>query len=312
MAQKWKSKVLLAKIETAYGTDVIPTGAANAILATNVSLTPMEGQDTSRDLELPYLGAQGTIPTSLNAKLSFKVELTPSGTTGTPPAWGVLLRACGVAETVTAATSVVYNPVTDDHESITLYQWIDRALYKLLGARGTCVMRVTAQGVVYLEFEFTGLWTLATETAQDTPAIAAQLNARPIVATSANMPTFTIGGTTFVMRSFALNFGNTVEGRFLIGSESILITDRAETIETTVEAVGLDTFNPFQLARDQVSSEIELVHGTVAGKIATIACPAAQMQRPQSLENQQNIVEWPLRMVPLPVSGNDQWTLTLT
>lgn len=312
MPLNWKSKVLLAKTETVYGTDSAPTGAANAILATDIRLSPMEGQDVSRNLEYPYLGAQATVPTELHAKLAFRVEMTPSGTRGTAPAWGVLLRACGCAQVFVAATSVTYNPVTSAHESVTIHLWIDGTQYKMLGARGTCVMRVNAQGIPYLEFEFTGLWTVAVDAAQPTATIASQLTNKPVVATSVNTPAFSFNAVPLVMRSFALNLGNQVETRFLVRSESILITDRAETIEATVEAVPLATLNPYALARDQTTGALTLTHGTVAGKIATIAVPAAQLQRPSGLENQQNIVEWPLRMVPIPVSGNDQWTLALT
>ena len=81
----WRSKFFLAKIETVYGTDSVPTPAANAILVTAPKLQPMEGTDVDRDLDLPYLGAQGTIPNELHAKLAFKVELAPSGTAGTVP-----------------------------------------------------------------------------------------------------------------------------------------------------------------------------------------------------------------------------------
>lgn len=312
MPLKWKSKVLLAKVEATYGTDPTPTGALNAILATEVRLTPMEGQDVSRNLELPWMGAQPSIPTELHQRLSFRVELTPSGTVGTPPPWGVLLRGCAVAEVVTADTSVAYNPVTGDHESITLYLWIDSTLYKMSGARGTAVLRVNAQGIVYLEFDFTGLFSLPGETPQASPTLAAQIARKPKVATTANTPVFSINGTSLVMRSFALNLGNDVQTRFLIGSESVLITDKAETIETTVEAVPLTTLDPFSLAHNQTTGAVALTHGTTAGLIASLAIPSGQMQRPQSLENQQNIKEWPLRMVPLPVAGNDQWVLTLT
>lgn len=312
MPLKWKSKVLLAKVETTPGTDATPTGALNAILATEVSLSPMEGQDVSRDLVLPYLGGQHSIPTELHRKLSFRVELTPSGTAGTAPPWGALLRGCAVAETIDAGTSVTYNPVSAGHEALTLYLWIDSTLYKMTGARGTAVFRVNAQGIVYIEFDFTGLFTLPTDTPQSTPDLAAQIARKPKVATTVNTPTFSVHGVDLVMRSFALNLGNTVETRFLVGSDSVLITDRAETVETTVEAVTLATLNPFQLAADQATGAIALTHGTVAGSIASIAIPSAQMQRLQSLENQQNIKEWPLRLVPLPTAGDDQWTLTLT
>lgn len=310
MAIKWDSKILLVKLEATYGVDPVPDPATDAILATEVVLTPMEGSDVSRDLETPHLGAQGTIPTEVHSKLSFKVELSPSGTAGTAPAWGPLMRACAVAETIVALTSVTYNAITDDHESIALHLVIGKTRYVILGARGNCKIPVGAQAIPYLEFEFTGLFTQPTEVVRVTPDLTAFI--KPQVATNANTPTFTIDGTSLIMRSCALDLGNAVENRFLIGSEEVLITDKSEAFETTVEAEALTTFNPFALASAQTAVAVNLVHGTGAGKISTLNLPTAQMQRLQGLENSQKIKEWPLRLVPLPNVGNDQWTLTLT
>ena len=307
---KWKTKILLFKTDVTYGTDPVPTVGANAILATEVVLTPMEGSDVSRDLELPYLGAQSTIPAELMAKLAFKVELAPSGTAGTAPSWGPLLKACAMAQTVAAAVSVTYNPITDNHESGTFYFWIDTTRYVLLGARGNAKIMFGAQGIPYLMFEFTGLFTQPAETVRGTPVLTAFQ--KPQLATKANTPTFTLNAVAFVLRELTLDLGNQIEPRFLIGSEGILITDKAETLEVTVEAQPLSAFNPFALAAAQTAVPLVLTHGVGAGKIATLNAPAAQMQRPQGLTNAQNIKEWPLRMVPLPTAGNDQFTLVLT
>lgn len=310
--KKWNKKLLLAKIETTYGTDAAPTGAVNAILSTNVRLSPMEGQDVSRELELPYMGAQGTIPTELHRKLAFNVEATPSGIAGTAPAWGILMRGCACAEVIDAGVSVTYNPVTDDHESITLYINVDGTLFKLTGARGTCTVRVNAQGIIYLEFEFTGLYSAATETPMATPDLAAQIAARPKVASTVNTPAFSISGVDLVATSFVLALGNQVETTFEIGYDAVEITDKSETIETSVRAVPLTTLDPFALAEAMSEEEVILTHGTTAGRIITLAAPAAQFQRTQNLDNDKNITRWPLRLVPLPVAGNDQFTMTLT
>lgn len=306
----WRKKVLTFKLETTYGVDAAPTGAANAILALEMACMPMEGTDVSRELDLPYMAAQSTIPAELHSKITFKVELAPSGTAGTAPEWGVLLRACGCAQTILATTSVTYNPVTDGHESATIYFNMDGTLVKMTGARGTCKITVNAQGIPYLEFEFTGLFSAPTAVALPTADFTKFK--KPEVASKTNTPTFTIGGTAMVMRSFGLTLGNQVENRFLVGSESVQITDRAESVETVVEAVPLATLNPTALAAAQTQVALVLQHGTVAGKRTTINVPAAQMQRPQGVQNAQGIVEWPLRLVPLPITGNDQFTLVLT
>lgn len=306
---KWNTKIVTVEIEGTYGTDATPDGA-DAILTIDGSISPMEGNDVSRDLELPWMGADATIATELHSKVSFKVELQGSGTAGTAPGWGKLLRMCACAEVISAATSVTYNPVTDDHESGTIYFYVGLTLYKLVGARGNAKLMITAQGIPYLEFEFTGLFVDPAQATRPTPDLSAFQ--KPSVGTTANTPTFTIDSTDFVLRSAELDLGNQVENRFLIGAEQVLITNKQETFQCTVEAQPLTDFDPYALAKAQSAVEVDLVHGTVAGKIATVNIPTAQMQRPQGLENAQNITEWPLRLVPLPASGNDQWTLTLT
>jgi hypothetical protein len=165
MPLKWRSKIILFKIEASYGVDAAPAGA-NAFLMTNVSFSPMEGEDVSRDLELPYLGAQAMIPVGLRGRLRGRVELAGSGTAGTAPAWGPMLRACAVAETITPATSVVYNPISDGMESGTLYFWMAGTRHVLTGCRGQCTMRFTAQGLPYLEFDMLGLWSEPSEQAR--------------------------------------------------------------------------------------------------------------------------------------------------
>lgn len=310
MPLKWNRKVLLAKIETTYGTDAAPSGAANAVLATNVQLSPMEGQDVSRELELVTLGAQPTVPVEVHAKLSFEVELAASGTAGTAPAWGPLLRACAVAETIAAGVSVTYNPVSLAHESATLHFWVEDTRYALVGARGTAVIRIEAQKVPKIAFTFTGLFTAPSEVTQATPTLTAWQ--KPIVATDANTPVFTLNGQALVLRSLELDLANEVVTRFLIGSEGVLITQKAEKLTATVEAVALSTLDPYALALAQTAVPMVLTHGVGAGKIATLNAPLAQIQRPSGMGQQQGIVEWPLSLVPQVNAGNDQWTLVLT
>lgn len=305
----WRTRILACKIESTYGTDAEPAGA-DAILGTDVRLSPMQGTDVDRNLDTPVLGATGTLVADLHRQLTFKVELQGAGAAGTAPAWGKLLRACACAETVVADTSVTYNPVSDSHEAATFYFFVGDTLYKLTGARGNCTIEITASGIPYLNFTFTGLYSAAAEDTRPTPDTSAFK--KPRVASNANTPTFTVNSVSLVMRSFALDLGNQVETRFLIGDERIPIVDKKEMIRTTVEAVPLTTLNPYALAEAATEVAVSLVHGTQAGSIATLSAPTCEVMRPEGLEQQQNVVEWPLRLTPLPSSGNDQWTLTLT
>lgn len=309
MTIRWAEKLLVAKLETTYGTDSTPAGG-DAVLATNVEMSPMEGQDLDRNLDRPYLGNDGTIPVDLHQKIKFRVELQGSGTAGTAPAWSALIRACGFAQTINAGTSVVYNPVSASHESISLYLFIGNTRYVMKGARGTVALILNASGIPYLEFEFTSLFTMPAEGTPPTPNYSGYQD--PTEVSNATTPVFTIDGTDFVLRNFKLDVANDVQGRFLIGDERVIIVERKETLEFQMVAVPLSTLNPYALAQARTPVELIITHGTQAGKIATIDIPALQIERPAGLAEAQGITEWPLRGKPLPAAGNDQFTLTLT
>lgn len=307
---KWRSKVILFKTEVTYGTDPTPSGAANAILATNVTLQPMEGEDVSRNLERPFLGNQGTLAAGLRVVLSFSTELAGSGAAGTAPLWGPLARACGLAEVIDAGVSVTYSPITDGHEAVTGWIYIGNTRHKLTGGRGTGVLTVNAQGIPMIAWTLTGLWNAPGESAQATPDLTDWL--APVIATNANTPVFTVGAVSLVMRSFQLDLGNQVEPRLLIGREDIRIVDRAEQITTQVEAVPLTTLDPFALAQAKTPVAVALTHGTAAGSITAISAPICEVARPSGYQNEQGVAEWQLSLSPLPDEGNDQFSITLT
>lgn len=308
MPKFWRSKTILAKIETTYGTDSVPTGAANAILCSDVTYAPMEGEDVSRNLERTFFGAQPTVPVGLRCVLSFSVEAVGSGTAGTAPGLGPLLRMCGAAQVVTAGTKVEYTPVTDNPESGTLYFDVDGTRHVMLGARGSFIYRLNAQGIPVYAFTITGLFALPTEQTKPTPVYTAFQ--APQVATTANTPVFTVGATALKLRSFEFNLGNEITPRLLIGSNSILITDRNESLTCQVEAEALTTYNPFQQAQNAAQAAVSLQHGTVAGRRVKLDLPYALQQRLTGYENQDGILEWPLAFSPQPSAGNDQWKFT--
>ncbi|MGO4124907.1 hypothetical protein AB4Z01_10910 [Inquilinus sp. YAF38] len=306
---RWESKALLIKTEAAYGTDAAPT-AADAMLVTDVEFRPMEGTDEARNLEMPWLGADEELPAGLHAILTFSVELVGSGTAGTAPAWSPIARACGLAEVITAATSVEYRPVSRGHEAVTVHFFIESTKHALIGTRGTAVLQVEAQKIPKLRVTLTGLWRKPTKQAPPAGISFAGFK-DPELATSVNTPVYKIDGITMVMRSTNLDLGCDVQGRFLVGSESILIADRGESIAAVVEAMELDVFDPFDAAVERRKVPFLMQHGTDPGFITEVECSKCQVKRLSGYQNNQKIVEWPLSLTPLPTAGNDQFTITL-
>lgn len=307
---KWDSKIILVKTEETEGVDAAPTGALNAMLMTGVSFTPMDGDDVSRELEYPYLSADRTVPSGLRGSLKGRIEITGSGVAGTPPKWAPVYKACRVNETVTPGVSVIYKPVSDNMDSATIHFWIGETRHALTGARGNATKKWTAQGIPYLDVDLMGLWSQPTETARPNAVLTGF--ADPALVSKAFTPTFTVNGVALVMREVTLALGNKVEPRLLVPTERIIITGTAEKLSCRVEAVPLGTFNPYALAAARTEVPVVLVHGVTAGNIVRLDVPSAQMKRLPGFENAQNRLEWPLELTPLPVNGDDQWTLTLT
>lgn len=307
---KYRKMLLLSKLESTYATDPTLTGAADAMLAKNVTINPMEGQDLSRDLILPYLGNQGTIPAGLYTTLQFDTEIAGSGTAGVAPAWGQLLRGAGFAETIVEDASVTYNPISDSMESLYQKFWVGSTLHVLRGVRGNGTVTKDAQGIPIIRWQMWGLYVDPSEASQASGASFGAFK-KPLVVNKQNT-TFQVNDVPLVMRNFSFDFANQVEPRLLVNKENIELVDRAERINLVVEAVPVTTLDIYGLAKSQATVECEIVHGTAAGNICTISAPSCQILRPTGYQNNQGIAEWPLVLAPQPVAGNDQFTITMT
>src|SRR5512139_1458010 len=157
MARYIRNTVLLAKLEPTYGSDPTPTGAANAILVSDVTITPLNANNVNRDLIRGYFGGSSQLVGTANVEVQFTVELAGSGTATTPPAWGPLLEACGFSKTVQTA-SVDYTPISTFGASTaaTLYYYLDGVLHEVNGARGTFTMDMIVGERPVMRFRFLG------------------------------------------------------------------------------------------------------------------------------------------------------------
>jgi hypothetical protein len=92
-----RKKFLVAKIESTYGTDPVLSGGSDAIQVTNVEVTPIESDNVQSAALQGFIGnsTRGTIVANKRVSVTFDVELAGSGTPGTAPAFGLLLKAAG-------------------------------------------------------------------------------------------------------------------------------------------------------------------------------------------------------------------------
>lgn len=304
----WRKLALLLKLEGTYGVDSTPTGEDNAVMASDVTFTPLEGAEENRDLLLPYLGNQGVILTGLHARLEFSVELAGAGAAGTAPEWGSILRACGMAQTITEDTDVTYTPVSSAFESATVWYNRDGVKHALVGWRGNASLQLNPGRIPKLRFTGLGLHGVA---AADTvlPTVDHGGWKTPVVVSKANT-TFSLHGYSGPTESVSIDLGNQVEPRMLIGEEAIILGDRRASGSAVIAARVLATKNWDQIARTHTRGAMAIQHGTVAGNIVQIAAPAVQIGRWTEGQTQ-NIVNNTLPLMLCPSTGNDELVITV-
>ena len=102
------------------------------------------------DLMRNYMGASGMLPASRRAVMKFSVELAPSGTAATPPAYARLLRACGIPQaTPTVPGRIGFTPVSNVFESLSFRFALDGMRY-VIPTAGLVDSKVSCQDVARL------------------------------------------------------------------------------------------------------------------------------------------------------------------
>jgi hypothetical protein len=97
-----RPKVVLAKIETTEGTDAAPAAASDAILTENARLSSQQDLVETKEHTGSLDGAEDIVG-GTRMQLAFDCYMKGSGTAGGAPEIAPLLKACGWAETLTAA-----------------------------------------------------------------------------------------------------------------------------------------------------------------------------------------------------------------
>jgi len=308
-----RKTAILLKIETVYGTDPTPTGAANAMLVSNLNINPLNAQNVDRDLVRTYLGSSEQLVGTAYVEMSFDVEMQGSGTLGTAPAWGAALRACGFAEAISAGARVEYTPVTDTLESATIYWYDDGVLHKGLGGRGSVEIAAGVGERPVFKFKFVLLD--GGVSAASNPSLTLTAWKQPKVINDANTGDLTFGGTyatgaitggtAWPSRGLNLNVANTVNFTPLLGGETVDLSQREITGSMQLDLTAAQEVTFMASVKANTLDTLSLLHGTVSGYKVLIHSPSFQMINPSKQEvNGKRLIGYDIRCVPS--SGNDE------
>lgn len=298
-----RKRILTAKIETAYGVDSTPTGA-NAVLIRNLEVTPVNVEYVSRELIRPYFGNFDDIPVATSINCSFQVEMAGSGVAGTAPAYGQLLRACALSQTISMGVSTKYTPVSSGFESLSLRINVDGVEHTILGARGSVSMDLSVKDIPVYNFTFTGLYGGETDAAPVTPIYNGYIT--PEGVNSINTGMFSIHGFTGLLQSMSVDLANSVVFRTLVGEESVRITDRKVAGSVVIQAPLTAEKDFFEIAKEGTLGAVTVTHGLTAGNRVRLTMPNVQLKSP-TYQDSDGIVMLSMEMMILPSQvGNDE------
>ncbi|MEK0082864.1 phage tail tube protein [Benzoatithermus flavus] len=271
-------QVLLARVEAAYGQDPAPTASADALLVFDLQHR-IQSTEIARRPVKPSEGSLASLYADQFVTLSFRTDLAGSGTPGTAPAWGKLLRGCKMAELITPGVKAQYRFVVGSPESLGFYYYLDGELHKVLGSRGTFTIEAPTNQIPSIRFDFTGLYAPPSAAAVPTPTLGTWKEPVPV---NKNNTTCTLHGLASVVSAFQIQAGLSPKHRDLIGGRDVQYSGQRSTRGSiTVEAPPVATRSWRDVADARTLDALQLTHGTTAGNIVEVSCSKVQPLQPQ-------------------------------
>jgi hypothetical protein len=306
-----RRRTILAKIETSYGVDPTPTGSSNAILVRNLEIQPLLSETVSRELVRPYLGQSDQLLSQTRVEVTFEVEFAGSGTAGTAPAYGPVLRSCGMSETEVLSTSVTYAPESTGFESCTIYYHQDGIRHKVTGCRGTFEITGEVGQIPVISFTMTGIYSNPTDVSLPTPTYVNQ--EQPVLFKEGNTTNFSAFGYAGCLMSYSFSLENNVIYRELVGcTKEILITDRAPSGTVVIEAPTIAAKDFFAEATGPNTGSITFQHGQTAGNIITTTTAQSDLGN-LTYSDSDGIQMLNMPFIAIPTNaGNDEMSLVYT
>lgn len=311
MSMNMSNMVLLAMKQTAKGTPAAPVPGTHAILCRGLTPQPIKGKFVERNLLRGSKGNQGAIFASAHRTMEFEVELAGSGAAGTAPKFAPLLLGCDMSETITAATSAVYQPHGDEGDYLTLFVYMDGILFKMTDAKGSMSISLNAEEIPVMKFNFLGNYHAVEDVAFPTGIVFTGFQ-KPLTVGDTNTATFTIAGLSLVTKSFSVDLANQVAWRDLINDSGVRSPDRQPSASAVFEMTKVSTKNWAEDVRLGTEMPLSIVHGTVAGNKVGITAPKLQFNQEPSLNDDGRTAMLNANFAVMPNAGNDELVLTFT
>lgn len=296
-----------------------PAGADLIPCMGTVTYNPTD-EPIKNETLLTHFGKLDDVPTFAKVEFKGRCYLNPSGTAGTAPLLGTLLKAAGFSETVVAVTSVTYKPVA---ASATLNTTFSAMLIEDGYGMGASGCQVTDLAFILeagkpciMEFTIRGAYQAVV--AKTAPSLPSTLPVAPVFSGASvnGLPSW----TTPEFRNWKLNVKNVVgdvidaNSSTNYGFKGVQITDRSidGSIDPTWDPATAD---PFSAWRAGTTGAIGTgVIGSGSGNRLQFTVPRAQYNGPSMEDrNGYRAHTWPFDVkVPANSADGDDFSLAFT
>ena len=313
-----RNTVVLAKVETTPGTDIVPTGASDAMLVGgDIAITPLDAQNIDLDRFVGYFGASPQLVGPASVKATIGIELAGSGTANTAPVWNDMMLSAAMAEAVlTVPNRVEYTPISTSLKTISVYYYDDGVLHKLLGAMSNCKLSVRAGKAPRMVFDVIGIDGGISAATNATPTFTGYR--MPVPVTKANVVDVSFGatysagvitaGTAYPSLGFDIDFGNDVNYFYNLTSDRADIYNRRMTGKITLELTAAQEVTLMASVKANTLTGMGFTLGTTTGNKFLVHAPQVQLLNPtKSSQGGARTIDYDLLFNPS--SGNDELRL---
>jgi len=305
MASKF-DRLLLAKTETAKGTDAAPT-TADAVQVLSAEVKPVT-EMIDRNIVKPTMGMAKHAQGKSSMEFVIRAELKGSGTAGVAPETSPLMQACYLTETVDpVAGTVVYKPTTRNAKACTIYLYKDGMLWKGVGCIGTAKINLNIAEAVVAEFTMRCLYTAPVVAA--VPANPSFDPTQPLVVSNADV--VTVDGVPVRTSSFALDLGNKLAEHYTTSYHEFTVADRTPVFSITQDSVS--TAAEWNALKNGDTAVFDVTIGNVPGNILNIHAANAVRESVDYAEREEkDTLNVNYRAYEVTTAGDDQFTITLS
>lgn len=280
------------------------TGTATA--GTTTTITLAAGASAVDDF---YTGMTLTITGGAQSGAVAKI-IGYVGSTKVATIGKTLAGAMGPTSAYSIGANAMYQPNSDfgiatASSSATIYFNVDGVRHVLLGARGSVSFDMSAKQIPKMKWKFTGLLGTIADAALPSADFTGWKT--PVTVSTANTTDINlIGYSGAVLQTINFDIANTVVYRQLVGSESVLITDRKPAGNISIEATTVATKDWWTVVNNATTGPFAVKHGNVAGNIVSFVAQKAQLADPKYSDSDGvAMMDFSMMFIPYAAAGND-------